>query len=32
VMPSSLSSARKAERPVMRFFMFPPYPGSLAGG
>src|ERR1700743_257516 len=24
VMPSSLSSARKAERPVMRFFMFPP--------
>src|SRR4029077_17770572 len=24
VMPSSFKSARKAERPVMRFFMFPP--------
>src|SRR5690349_15936224 len=24
VMPSSLSNARKAERPVMRFFMSPP--------
>src|SRR5262249_5226387 len=26
VMPSSLSSARKAERPVIRFFIFPPCP------
>src|SRR5581483_5189506 len=33
VMPSSLSSARKAERPVMRFFMSPPRPScSLARG
>src|SRR5262249_13770942 len=29
VMPSSLSSARKAERPVIRFFMSPPAPGTL---
>src|SRR6185312_527730 len=32
VMPSSLSSARKAERPVMRFFMFPPRPTDVAVG
>src|SRR4051812_10307484 len=27
VMPSSFSNARKADRPVMRFFMFPPARG-----
>src|SRR5262249_27254185 len=32
VMPSSLSSARKAERPVMRFFMIPPRPRTLLPG
>src|SRR4051812_44393840 len=30
VMPSSLSSARKAERPVILFFMFPPEAGVAA--
>src|SRR5882757_7136538 len=33
VMPSSLSSARKAERPVILFFIFPPgLPNIVEGG
>src|SRR6266700_1383007 len=32
VMPSSLSSARNAERPVMRFFMSPPSRRPLPSG
>jgi hypothetical protein len=32
VMPSSFSNARKAERPVILFFIFPPGRGPLTCG